>query len=73
MELVKKKTFRRREAAGHVSSSSVRSGCKMYCNIKGQYLVKSQESLGSCPQLWGPHYYIILKIFVIAGLYSVLW
>ena len=30
-------------------------------------------TLGSCPQQWGSHCYIILKIFLIAGLYSVIW
>ena len=30
-------------------------------------------TLGSCPQQVGSHYYIILKIFLIDGLYSVIW
>ena len=29
--------------------------------------------LGFCPQQWGSHYYIILKLFIIDGLYSVIW
>ena len=28
---------------------------------------------GSCQQQWGSHYYMILRIFLIDGLYSVIW
>ena len=44
----------------------------MYIYIYGQ-IPQNGLTLGSCPQRWGSHYYIIFKIFLIDGLYSVIW
>ena len=55
-----------------------REECLLYihtidCVIIYGQIPRNGLTLGSCPQQWGSHYYIILKIYLIDGLYSVIW
>ena len=48
----------------------------MYADCRNAFYIWSNPTkwthLGSCPQQWGSHYYIIFKIFITDGLYSVI-
>ena len=49
------------------------SGVVMFTHVCIVQITRKGLTFGPCPRQWGANYYIILRIFLIDGLYSVIW